>query len=185
MFGTRLMALAVTAVCLSLSAGDAAIVTTEPPLANQTNAGNCSGDRFRKERGDPLSCCQEGNRTYHIPADNRKRLIFRTYDKPCTGANGQSANCEGGESEGCVHGPCGGKREWVVDAEELHIFKPVSQPGKCGWAVRNVIACREGCDWPKGSNLSDPEPFTNQTEYPGVTATCPFNRCVRGGTPTP
>jgi hypothetical protein len=100
-------------------------------------------------------------------------------------ANGKSTNCEGGEDEGCVYGPCGGKKEWVVEAEEVHIFKPVSKPRKCGWAVRNVIACKVGCDWPKGSNRSYPESFTNQTEYPGVTATCPFNRCVRGGTPTP
>jgi hypothetical protein len=187
MFGTRLMALAVIAVCLSLSAGDAAIVTTKPSLANQRTAGNCSGDRFPKRVGDPIRCCQEGNRTYHIPAPNSKRLIFRTYDKPCTEANGRSTNCEGDETnQECAYGPCGGKREWVVEAEKVHIFKPVSRPRQCGWAVEGNLKCIEGdCkDWPTGGK-SFPESFTNQTEYPGVTATCPFNRCVRGGTPTP
>ena len=78
---TRLVALIVTAVCLSFSAGDAAIVPTEPVLVQQSAAkkkdkekdktipSNCSPDAFPITvdgiKKVPLSCCQEGGRTYH------------------------------------------------------------------------------------------------------------------------
>jgi len=181
------MALVVTAVSLSLSAGDAAIVTTEPPLAKQPKAGNCSGDRFRKDRPNPISCCQVGDHTYATP--DGKTLVFRSFAKPCTEADGRSTNCvvqEEGDPQACVYGACGGKIEWRVKAEKVHIFKPVSRPEQCGWAAVGNLTCIEGdCkDWPTGGR-SKPESFTNQTEYPGVTATCPFAHCVRGGTPTP
>jgi hypothetical protein len=172
----------VTAVCLSLSAGDAAIGPTEPLLVTQPGdkiKSNCLPNRLRKDRGDPISCCQDGDRMF-LTLDG-KRIGFRTFgDKPCTLADGKSTNCEGMQ---CVFGPCGGKMEWVATAEEVHIFKPVSNPGKCGWEARKVIACNEGdCkDWTIGGNRSDPEPFTNQKEYAGAKATCRFTTCKGKG----
>jgi hypothetical protein len=180
MSGTRLVVLVVTAVCLSLSAGDAAIVPTEPQQVKQPGdkiKSNCLPNRLRKDRGDALSCCQDGDRVY-LTLDG-KRMGFRTFGgKPCTLADGKSTNC----NSNCVYGPCGAKIEWVVTAEEVHIFKPVSNPGKCGWEAHKVIECNEGdCkDWPIGGNRSDPEPFTNQKEYAGAKAACPFTVC-RGG----
>ena len=55
----------------------------------------------------------------------------------------------------CVYGPCGARIEWSVDAEAVHIFKPTSKPGTCGWAVENVTTCSPpqcGDDrgWPVG-----------------------------------
>jgi hypothetical protein len=183
MSGTRLVVLVVTAVCLSLSAGDAAIVPTEPLLVKQSDdkrkAGNCSPDRFPSAVGNPISCCQEGNRTYHT--NDGKTLALRVFAKPCTEADGESTNCEG---TGCVYGPCGARIEWAVTAEAVRVFKPVSKPEKCGWDVQKVINCRVGCDWPPGSNREYPEPFTNQVQYPGLTSTCPFTGCARGGIPT-
>jgi hypothetical protein len=195
----RLVALLVTAVCLSLSAGDAAIVPTEPLLVQQSGAkkkdkekdktipSNCSPDRFPITVPDgrpavPLSCCQDGNRTYHT--NDGKTLAFRTFANPCTEADGVSTNCEG---RGCFYGPCGAKIVRAVTAKKVNVFKPASEPEKCGWSVHNFIDCREGdCkDWPKRAKRSEPERFNNQEEYSGLTPGCPFTRCARGGKPLP
>jgi hypothetical protein len=175
---TRLVALVVTAVCLSFSADDAAFVPTERRHVKQPGAkikSNCLPNRLRKDRGDPISCCQDGNRMY-LTLDGHK-MGFRTISaKPCASADGKSKNCEG---EQCVYGPCGGKIEWLVTADEVHIFKPVSNPGNCGWEARGIKEC-EKCDFPIGGNRSDPESFTNQKEYAGAKATCPFTKCKGG-----
>jgi hypothetical protein len=107
-------------------------------------------------------------------------LAFRTFDgKPCTLADGKSTNCEG---SGCVYGPCGGKIEWLITADTVHIFQPESDPKKCGWGAVKIQKCEfSGCkqEWIMGSSPSDPEPFTNQKEYLGAKPTCPFT--VRKG----
>jgi hypothetical protein len=180
MSGIRLVVFVVTAVCLSLSASDAAIVPTELQQVKQPGdkiKSNCLPNRLRKDRGDALSCCQDRDRMY-ITLDG-KTMAFRTFGKPCTLADGKSTNCEGRQ---CVYGSCGGKIEWEVTAEAVHIFKPVSNPGTCGWEAHKVIECKQGdCkDWPIGGNRSDPQPFTNQKEYAGAKATCPFTECKGG-----
>ena len=178
MSGIRLVVFAVTAVCLSLSTGDAAIVLTKPQQAKQPGdkiKSNCLPNRLRKDRGDPLSCCQDGDNMYLTLGGHD--LAFRTFGgKPCTLADGKSTNCEG---KGCVYGPCGGKIEWVVTAGTVHIFKPKTGPKNCGWDVQGITKC-EGCDFPIGGNRSDPEPFTNQKEYAGAKSTCPFTECKGG-----
>jgi hypothetical protein len=197
MSGTRLVALVVTAVCLSLSAGDAAIVPTEQLLVQQPGAkikakkkdktivSNCSPDGFPITvdgvKKVPQSCCQEGNRTYHT--NDGETLAFRILAKPCTEADGVSTNCEG---RGCFYGPCGAKIVRAVTAKKVNIFKPASEPEKCGWSVHNFINCKEGdCkDWPNHAKRSEPERFNNQEEYSGLTPGCPYTGCARGGIPT-
>jgi hypothetical protein len=178
MSGIRHVVFVVAAVCLSLSAGDAAIVPTEPQQVKQPGdkiKSNCLPNRLRKDRGDALSCCQDGDRMY-LTLDGKK-LAFRTFgSKPCTLADGKSTNCEGTQ---CVYGPCGAKIEWEVYAGTVRIFKPKSGPNQCGWEVQGITKC-EGCDFPIGGNRSDPEPFTNQKEYAGAKATCPFTECKGG-----
>jgi hypothetical protein len=101
MSGIRLVALVVTAVCLSFTAGDAAIVPTEPQQANQPGdkiKSNCKSNTLRRDRGEPRSCCQDRGGMYITLRGSD--LAFRTFDgKPCTLADGKSTNCEG---SGCV-----------------------------------------------------------------------------------
>jgi hypothetical protein len=181
MSGIRLLVLVVTAVFLSLSAGDAAIVPIEPQQAKQPGdkiRSNCLPNHLRKDQGPTRSCCQDGDRMYNT-LDGMRMRVRSFGGKPCTLADGKSTNCEGTQ---CVYGPCGGKVEFDVTAKEVKIFKPVSNPGKCGWEARKIESCNIGdCkDWPIGGNRSDPEPFTNQKEYAGAKATCPFTVCKGG-----
>jgi hypothetical protein len=149
------------------------------PMSKQT-ADLCSPDRFQAQGPSPISCCQDGNRTWHT--NDGKLLGYRVFANPCTEADGESTNCSG---IGCTYGPCGARIEWAVTAAEVHIFRPVSMPQKCGWAVKDTVACRPGtCDWPAGADRDFPEPFTDQDEYEGVTAGCPFRDCAVGGIPT-
>ena len=85
----------------------------------------------------------------------------------------------------CDYGPCGARVEWRVTAEAIHIFQPVSKTEKCGWQVTDVVTCLVGCDWRAGSTRSNPEPYAGQALHGGLTGTCPYRRCLRGGTPAP
>ena len=195
---TRLVALVVTAVCLSFSAGDAGIVPTERRNVKKPDGkikSNCLPNRLRKDRGDPISCCQDGDRMY-LTLDGHK-MAFRTLGgKPCTEADGKGANCEGQQDDPqtCAYGPCGAKKEFIVTAEKVHIFKPHvehhGKPKKCGWTVNQFIECKLGdCkDWTKGSDHSDPETFDEHKhkEYGGVKPSCRFTGgCAKGGHPIP
>ena len=116
----------------------------------------CSPDRFPSRVGNPISCCQDGNRTWHT--NNGTTLSFREHAAACTVSDGVGTNCGDGSSP-FVRAPmvrAGPGIEWSVTAEEVHIFKPVSKPGKCGWEVKNVLECRVGCDWPTGACESIP-----------------------------
>jgi hypothetical protein len=203
------VALLVTAVCLSFSASDAAIAPTEPLLVQQSGAkkkdkendktipSNCSRDSFPITvdgvKKEPLSCCQEGGRTYHT--NDGKTLAIRVLGAPCTEADGKGVNCEGRQDDPqtCAYGPCGAKKEFVVTAVKVHIFKPNvehhGKPKKCGWTVNQFIECRLGdCkDWTKDSDHSDPETFDGHKhkEYGGVKPRCRFNGCAKGGKPIP
>jgi hypothetical protein len=207
MSGIRFVALVVTAVCLSLSAGDAAIVPTEPLLVQQSGAkkkdkekdktipSNCSPDRFPIKVPDdrpavPLSCCQDGDRTYHT--NDGKRLAIRVLGTPCTEADGKGTNCEGRRDDPhtCAYGPCGVKIELVVTGDQVFIFKPKKGPKKCGLEVREVSECSGGdCgDWPIGKTRSIPEPYDNLKHklYGGLQPRCPFIKgCALGGKPIP
>jgi hypothetical protein len=147
-------------------------------------AGECSPDRFPSAVGNPISCCQEGRKTWHT--NDGKTLALRVAGTACTEADGVGTNCGVGSSPfvQCTFGPCGIKSEWAVTAEEVHVFKPVGKPEKCGWEVKNVSSCLVGCAWPQGAVREYPEPFVDQVEYGGLTSTCPYTRCLAGGTPS-
>jgi hypothetical protein len=150
---------------------------------NKNAAGTCSPDGFSSAVGNPISCCQDGNRTWDT-RDGRT-LAFRVHAAACTEADGVGTNCGVGSSPfvQCTYGPCGARIEWAVTGKQVHIFGPVSMPNKCGWEVENVVACRVGCDWPAGAVREYPEPFVDQIEYGSLTATCSYSNCLVGGIP--
>jgi hypothetical protein len=180
-FAARTLA---AAVCLSFAvsyaAPNAARNTSEHEQPNEKRnvAGPCSPDGFPTRTGNPISCCQDGNRTWHT--NDGKTLVLRIRGTPCTEADGVGTNCSGRE---CTYGPCGSRVEWAVTAKEVHIFRPNSKPETCGWEANDVIACKVGCDWPEGAVRRHPEAFVGQKEYPGVTAACLFTDCLKGGIP--
>jgi hypothetical protein len=95
----------------------------------------------------------------------------RSYGKPCRQSDGVSMHCGIGTSPfvPCAYGPCGARIDWVAGSNPSFVFFPTSQPRVCGWDARG--------------QSSFPEPFTNQTLYPGVTPTCSFTDCLPDGTP--
>jgi hypothetical protein len=146
-------------------------------------AGACSPGRFMES---VISCCQDGPRNWATIDGHQAAL--RIYDTPpCTEADGVGTDCGVGSDpfRPCATGPCGARIEWRVVAEAIQIFQPTSKSGKCGWQVSNVSTCLVGCDWPEGSTRSNPEPYAGQATYSGVTAGCPYRRCLRGGIPAP
>jgi hypothetical protein len=168
-------------VGLSLAGCQGETVPASRESALKTVAGECSGDRFPARIGSPASCCQDGHRTWHT--NNNKALIHRVYGEPCREADGVGTNC----GDDCVYGPCGGRTEWAVNADEVFIFHPESLPDKCGWDIQGIGTCRVGdtCDWFVKGTRFYPEPYSDQERYPGPTATCPYNRCLPGGIPAP
>jgi hypothetical protein len=78
---------------------------------DKTMKSNCSSNRLRKDRGAPLSCCQDGDRMY-LTLDGKKMGI-RVFGTPCTEADGVGVNCEGGEEDPqtCAYGSCGARKE--------------------------------------------------------------------------
>jgi hypothetical protein len=158
-------------------------------------ATTCDGDRFpiRYADGRPvaatLSCCQDGNRTWHVSAEGT--LGYRVYGDPCREADGVGTNCGAGSVPftPCPFGPCGARIEWFMEASDLRVFHPSSMPAKCGWAATGITSCStsdpEGCDWVQQGERSFPEPFDGQEPYEGVANTCPYTRCRAGGTPIP
>ena len=148
----------------------------------------CSSGRFPTNVSNPVQCCQDGNRTWHT--NDGRVLAYRTYGRPCREANGVGTNCGVGSTPfvPCAFGPCGGMTVWAVLADEVRVFFPISKPKKCGWEVRNIQTCLisedpDGCVGPPGSTRSKPEPYVDQLLYPGLISTCPFTRCLKGGTP--
>ena len=161
-------------------------------VPQSTRAGNpvaeaCWGERFPTNTGGPSSCCQDGNRTWHIQGG--RLLAFREYGAVCREADGKGTNCGVGSNPfvPCAYGPCGAKNVWALEAKELHVFVPTSKPEKCGWEAQNITACptREDgeCRGAIGGFRGYPEPYAGQAENPGATATCTYIRCLVGGTP--
>jgi hypothetical protein len=161
----RQLARHVVMLCFGLGAcSDVVVVTDQPPLYepwlvtssdDRNAAGMCSADRFPINSGNPVSCCQDGNRAWYT--DDGTRLVFRTYGNACTEEDGIGTNCGGDTGIPCTYGPCGQRNEWAVDAAAVAIFRPDSKPGKCGWEARGVIGCVLGCDWPAGALRVHPE----------------------------
>jgi hypothetical protein len=182
----------VAALCISLAAcNDSRITGGErfdefqtPQIALEKNiGGDCSGDTFPSNLPGPLSCCQDGNRTFHTTSNASGAgtvLALRGQGTACTEADGVSTNCGVGTAGPCFNGPCGAHIEWAVIAEEAHVFYPESKPAMCGYEVKNVIEVRSGVDWAVGSSHAKPEAFADQQEHSGATATCPYRRCVAG-----
>jgi hypothetical protein len=187
---TGLMAWHVTALCSVLVAcNDTGSLVGTPALSliqdNKSVAMACSPELLPSNETN-VGCCQDGNRMWATMDGHR--MGYRLYDAPpCREADGLGTNCGVGSDpfKPCDYGPCGARIEWRVTAEAIHIFQPVSKPEKCGWQITNVTTCLVGCDWPVGSNRSNPEPFAGQALYAGLTGTCPYRRCLRGGTPAP
>ncbi len=180
----------IAATCLSLGGCSDAGPVADPRLlattgSDQRIASLCSAERFPTNQVNSISCCQDGDRTWHT--NNGTRLVFRTYDgNVCTEADGISTNCGVGTSPfvPCTYGPCGAKNEWAVDAEAVFVFMPTSKPDKCGWEARGVTGCALGCDWPTGAVRGHPEPFVDQVQYGGTANSCPYTRCLKGGIPS-
>jgi hypothetical protein len=135
----------------------------------------CSGSRF-PAIGDPLSCCELGDETWHVigsPGADYGKLAYRTYGNPCKLEDGVTAGCGIGTQPmvQCFYGPCGARNQWAAGGGDAgaHIFVPRTDPALCGWDVA-------GGD-------HDPEPYTDQPLYAGVVAACPFNRCLPEGRP--
>lgn len=146
-----------------------------------TGATPCSGSGFPTNVGDPLQCCQDGEFTWHIVGSgaNLGRVAKRIYGRPCRQSDGVSKNCGVGTNPfvPCTFGPCGSRTEWVAGSNPSRVFVPSSQPNVCGWDTNGDPVAAEG-----GASYY-PEPYTSQTLYPGVTATCPYNLCLIDGTP--
>ncbi len=66
---------------------------------------------------------------------------------------------------------------WVNGINPSHVFVPDSQPKVCGWDTNGDPVPEEG-----GATFS-PEPYTGQSLYPEVIATCPYRDCLADGTP--
>ena len=159
----------------------------KPSQPAQSLAEICSSDRFSVNSQDPVQCCQDGNRTWDAP--DSQRLVYRVYGLPCREADGVGTNCGEGSSPfvQCTYGPCGGRVEWAIKAQSVHIFLPVSKPSKCGWEALGILDCiksddADGCG-KLGGTRSYPESYTGQPLYPGVIPTCGFTKCLVGGTP--
>ena len=103
--------------------------------------------------------------------------------RPCTQADGVSVNCSIGSKLNppvpCTFGPCGAAKVWSTPhgINPSHLFVPDSQPKVCGWDTNGDPVPEEG-----GATFF-PEPYTGQSLYPGVIATCPYRDCLADGTP--
>lgn len=182
-------ALRVAGLALALAAcNDTASPVGAPGMSQvegKNVAGACSPARFPSNEPALLGCCQDGQRNW-VTRDGQQGAL-RIYDAPpCTEADGVGTDCGVGSDpfKPCAYGPCGARIEWRVIAEAIHIFVPGSKPTKCGWQVAGVAQCLEGCDWPAGATRWNPEPYADQVTYAGLTGTCPYRRCLKGGTPS-
>jgi hypothetical protein len=179
-------ALSLTASLLLLGCEGSGIPVDAEELAVRAPAGTCDGGRFPTI--NPVeSCCEEVNRTWHMPGGGR--LAYRVYGDPCREADGVGTQCGAGSDPfvPCVYGPCGARNVWVLHAEEIHVFRPVSNPDKCGWHAEGITSCQsfEGdeCEWENQGSRSFPEPYDGQEGYEGTTPSCPYRRCLVGGIP--
>jgi len=174
--GPLLLAGLLSPIALSVSSAD-----------RQSGADVCSGDRLSTSSPTGTThpqCCQDGQHTWLDTGTGI--LAHRTDGEACREADGVGTNCGVGSTPfiQCVYGPCGAKTEWRIHAAEIRIFVPESMPSKCGWEARGIVSCEaddpDGCGWQKKGIRFYPEPYNGQLLYPGVTATCPYRRCVAG-----
>lgn len=78
----------------------------------------------------------------------------------------------------CFYGPCGAgivnSPEGTPGGYNAHVFMPNSKPQSCGYDVSikhgDVLVSEH-----------DPETYSGQQNYPGVTASCPYTSCRVGG----
>ncbi len=166
-----------------LAAGPAETLQGRSPVAEL-----CDSKRFPSTQQKAAQCCQDGNRTWH-KLSTAETVVFRSYGAPCREEDGVGTNCGVGTNpfKPCAYGPCGAKNEWAIHGVSAHIFHPTSQSKKCGWSVQNILdfpLCTDpgGCG-KLGGTRDSPESYTTQTVYAGVTGSCPYTRCLKGGTP--
>jgi hypothetical protein len=156
------------------------------PLTNEgnpvftTGLSACSGANFPIHLGGSSSCCPaggylgvEGEWHVYVAKVGTKEvemLAHRYIGKACT----PQWWIQGKVLE---FGPCGAAKDPVDNPNWMNginptIFRPASGVG-CGYQVTN----------PDGSIFSNPENYTDQPLYPGVTASCRFTDCLAAGVP--
>lgn len=153
----------------------------------------CKSDHFSNLRGRarPSECCKLGNQAWSkITTPTRQTLRYQTFSAgPCREADGEGTNCGIGSYPfvRCAFGPCGQQTEWVLRADEIHIFAPNTKPLVCGWVAENISDCgsmeEPDGECKVGSNRHFPEPYIDQPVYDGVMPSCPYNQCAIGGRP--
>lgn len=171
---TRLVLLCATFISLSVYA-----VAQQPtkcdgknaPLLLPSTGGN----------GSSRSCCQAGRKLFEV---GPKGMAHRKLGHPCSMDNPTSStHCAIGDGTSgphplplCDFGACGALVVEVIPSvlDDIVIFKPTSQPLVCGYKTKDPVS---------GAISSVPEPYTNQPQYPGVTAACPYTACLVGGRP--
>jgi hypothetical protein len=163
---TRLALAFVLLVSLGINAVGQHPTITNPPGPATLGLPPCDGKYFPINKGGSSSCCQMGNELFHVAPTG---LAHRTLGPACsrTGA-GDVGKCSGTQ---CYFGPCGAHVEGVLKCDTALVFKPESNPQVCGYQAK----------WQGVTpTWSVPEPYTDQTLYPAVTASCPFTLCEAG-----
>lgn len=178
--------------------------TSNPGTAvtNPIITGNsCNSANFPASKGDVPSCCQQGNDIYQIipspPSVEGRQLApfqslgHRQVGVACT-SPGSPTPCfvlptsKPGDPNACKFGPCGVQIIQTWTGTQAEVFLPTDQPVShdplhplvpiyCGYQVTTYQ--------PNPIVVQFPQPFDNQNKYPGVTAGCPYNACLEGGTP--
>ena len=147
---------------------------TEGPLPT-----TCDSKNFPIDKGGSPSCCQVGSEIFHVVEENNlllKKLAHRSTGPACSMANG-SINCSTTGNNllypRCDYGPCAVKIVQTWEGQHVEVFKPRSEPRSCGYQVT------------LGSHVvtRSPEEFDGQKQYPEVSASCIYTRCIPGGTP--
>lgn len=133
------------------------------------------------ENGSSRSCCQAGRELFEVGPHG---MAHREVGRPCSmNDHTSSTHCAiGAGTTGphplpvCDFGACGALIVEVIPSvlADTVIFKPTSKPQVCGYQTKDPVS---------GAVSSFPEPYTNQHQYAGVTAACPYTACLVGGRP--
>ena len=116
------------------------------------------------------SCCQKGSDLYHV-GPQLNILALRQIGRACSKLD-MTTTCVDAE---CDYGPCGARKVQVAPSDvgtAVRIFEPASNPQGCG--THQIV---------NGQPVDSPEQFSDQPTYPGVTARCPYMKCLSGGLP--
>ena len=171
---TRAISICAILVSLTMSAlGQAANPQTgtalHPPPHPTPIASTCSSANFPIGKGGSPSCCRQGDDIFQKVTQPNGQLIVghRQLGHACTMKNPMVHQCVG---MGCEYGPCGAAIIETWSGTQAEVFRPTSHPKVCGYEVTR--------DPGQQIVIDVPEPFTNQWQYPAVTASCPYTACL-------